>query len=478
MAYSNGIISEPVGLPYDIQRALGNNSTDLGTLCKANNINKWAMYKPEGKVSGSGIIGNMPIDNLTLAQRKSNFFGLTPLQNAKAKQVSYGYTGSDAANVGVSGYSVANIEAANQEWTYTKPTGAMASPYRQTDFACDRARTYGIQGYRHDARSPIFGWTDWEIFRDKVESIINASIVPYIYNTGSDAAEWKVDNFLYDGTYYNAISGRLSANSASQFGGGGSDMIPVSWLLGGITSQNWRIGLGVFVDGETKMHMITSSYPLKDLATATTIMSQGPVFPALCTNQYLCKKMLSALGNATSKTFQAIPILVRNCLQAVGQLDGGQQTLVTFSGTNTQIYSVPSDSTVITITLRNTSQPSVDGLTTISGSATTDGKFILGTYGTGQYAGSGSSASITPIKGLGIFLTSGSSFSGTKTLVYDVTYKYGLYTHTPNTQHLSGSVSISNSNIITINGTNYVGVTIAVSPNLTVDSFVRLSYQS
>ena len=469
MSVNNGIISEPVSLPYDIQRALGVGEIDLGSLCRHSKVNKWAMFKPE-KLN--------PIDNITLAQRKANYFGLTPMENAKARRTMFGYGGTDAQNVGDSGFTVNDIVAANQEWPYQKPTGGSTSPYRQTDFACDRARTYGIQGYRHQARSPIFGWTNLELFLADVQRIANADIVNNIYNIDPDPYAWKVDNILYDGTYYNSISGRLSANSASQFGGGGDDMIPVAWLLGGIETENWRLGIAVYVDGETKMHVFTSCYPLKYLAEATTIMNQGPVFPALGTNQFLCKKMIAALGSSAYKTFTAMPVLVKNCLQTVGHLDGGNQTLITFSGTNTKIYSVPSDSVAITITLRNESKPTVPGLTVVTDSNTTDGVFILGTYGTGQYAGQGgSSSSITPILGLGIFLTESHSFTGTKTLAYDVTYTYGLNGGQRTTLHISGKVNITNSNKVTVNGSEKTGVILSMAPSLSVQSFQRLTYQ-
>jgi hypothetical protein len=45
MGYSNGIITAPVSI-YDVQRAIGASSPDLGTLCRHANINKWAKYKP------------------------------------------------------------------------------------------------------------------------------------------------------------------------------------------------------------------------------------------------------------------------------------------------------------------------------------------------------------------------------------------------------------------------------------------------
>ena len=45
MAYSDGIITEPVSI-YDVQRALGVSVTDLGTLCKHPNLRLMSRYKP------------------------------------------------------------------------------------------------------------------------------------------------------------------------------------------------------------------------------------------------------------------------------------------------------------------------------------------------------------------------------------------------------------------------------------------------
>jgi len=50
MAYdsSSQIVSAPVSI-YDVQRALGKSSGDLGTLCQSSSINQWSKYKPVSK---------------------------------------------------------------------------------------------------------------------------------------------------------------------------------------------------------------------------------------------------------------------------------------------------------------------------------------------------------------------------------------------------------------------------------------------
>ena len=73
MSHNNGKIAAPVSI-YDVQQVIGNSSPDLGTLCVANSINKWARYKPER------ADGPMPLSHGTTDQvrtRNANHFGLT-----------------------------------------------------------------------------------------------------------------------------------------------------------------------------------------------------------------------------------------------------------------------------------------------------------------------------------------------------------------------------------------------------------------
>ena len=96
-----------------VASALGEASNDVGTLCKSNKINKWSKWKP---------IQNNKVTGLTL----------TDLQNAN-----FGFTIPNAdADEGV---------ALAQAWTYNKPTGGAASPYRLGDF----------RGYEHNSIRPF-----------------------------------------------------------------------------------------------------------------------------------------------------------------------------------------------------------------------------------------------------------------------------------------------------------------------------------
>ena len=108
MSVTNGIVSAPVSI-YDIQHVLGNGSSDLGTLCRASQINKWAKYKPE-RLNKIGII--------THAERRAHMFGFTKYAQP------YNETSllNPAKNYG-------------QYWGYSKPRGGDSNePYRLTDF--------------------------------------------------------------------------------------------------------------------------------------------------------------------------------------------------------------------------------------------------------------------------------------------------------------------------------------------------------
>lgn len=116
MSVNNGFINRPVLMEAstgDIEKALGETSGDLGTLCTSSKINKWAKFKP-----------------IVFAQ-------VEPLTEAQFRSVNYGLTApSQKTNV---------TSTMNDTWAYTKPSGASSSPYRQTDF----------EHYSHNAKNPI-----------------------------------------------------------------------------------------------------------------------------------------------------------------------------------------------------------------------------------------------------------------------------------------------------------------------------------
>lgn len=445
MATSGVLISAPVSFG-DVNKTIGANHTDLASLCKDNNVNKWAMYKSEHYAT---------VGIMTLANRKSNMFSLTPKANNKALAVANGYGGTDPAqaNVGASGYTISDIAAANQEWTYNKPSGGTSSPYRLHDF----------DGYLHTAREAVSGWQSMEITKDRLLTVINQSLAG-TQDVSLGATAWKLTCSTCNPFQ---LSCRMGDDSSTYIGGGGGDQIPLSAFFG--TSDNWRLGVGVFVDGETKMHFFASNWPLR-LVTGSSNAYRG--LPSLETNQFLCQKLLTTTGSAASKTFTAIPLMFKNCTITQGTLNGKNLTLLA-AGTGL-IYSAPSNNTTITITVKGDSTPYVGGVTTWPSTATSDGVFIVGAYNTGGTAGT--PPNTANIQQFAIFLAAGKSFSGTKTLNYNFTYTYGVGS-SRQTGTLSGQASISNSNTITYQGQTYVAVNLGVpQPAVEIISANRMTY--
>ena len=121
MPVSNGFITAPVAIA-DVQTAIHNTSTDLGTLCSYHSesggiqvgINKWAKFKP--------VVYPNKVDQMTDAQFASVNYGLT----APDQRINVPSTMTD-------------------RWIYTPPGGTINAPYRLTDF----------YHYSHTAKNPI-----------------------------------------------------------------------------------------------------------------------------------------------------------------------------------------------------------------------------------------------------------------------------------------------------------------------------------
>ena len=119
MSYSNGIITAPVSI-YDVQRALGSSSPDLGTLCRHQNVNKWAKYKP---------VPNNIIDTTPQLESDMTWKSTATWWKANDGKCGLSYiTQSSVAN------TKAAIDAKHVVWARVAPTGNYAEPYRLIDF--------------------------------------------------------------------------------------------------------------------------------------------------------------------------------------------------------------------------------------------------------------------------------------------------------------------------------------------------------
>jgi len=109
----------------DVQRALGNGSRDLGTLCSAPSINKWARFKP---------VAFPMLGQITWRNNVSAHFGLQIIQS-----------NTESGLINQLKDYVMYLEGITSSTTYKdydggvkyiKPSGGINAPYRLTDFVC------------------------------------------------------------------------------------------------------------------------------------------------------------------------------------------------------------------------------------------------------------------------------------------------------------------------------------------------------
>lgn len=131
---SNGIITAPVSFG-DVNAVLGTSHTDLATLCKDVNINKWARFKP---------VRLNVIDTIT---------GQWDFTNNKWLNSSTWWKGYGDESCGITppayktnlSQALSLYDGDMNGWVYNRPAGGARQPYRIQDFA----------GYNHAANPPI-----------------------------------------------------------------------------------------------------------------------------------------------------------------------------------------------------------------------------------------------------------------------------------------------------------------------------------
>ncbi len=128
MSVNNGLITAPVSLA-DVNKALGTTHTVVNAACVDEHINIWSKYKPV-KLSAILTTDQWDYSNNKWKDNANWFQGLNGAVCGLLP-----YKTSAFANI------IANTTGGMNGWTYQRPTGGEASPYRLQDFA----------GYNHNA---------------------------------------------------------------------------------------------------------------------------------------------------------------------------------------------------------------------------------------------------------------------------------------------------------------------------------------
>ena len=125
MSVNNGIITPPISI-NDVKSVLGESSNDLATLCKSAKINMWAKYKPTCYPS--------PFPDNWYKARDGNYGISVPSYNTLESLYN--------------AYFIDGDENHDNGYSYERPSGGSAEPYRLGDF----------RGYNSRATSPIYGF--------------------------------------------------------------------------------------------------------------------------------------------------------------------------------------------------------------------------------------------------------------------------------------------------------------------------------
>ena len=195
MGYNNELITAPVSI-YDVQQALGVASGDLGTLCKHENINKWAKFKP----FRAGQIAIMPVVDSS---------GFPTKQSAVGSHYQYLIGTNCGLYINYRNYGlnaclqkvISMMNAGNDDdiWTYQPPTGGTSQPFRLVDFCGYNryARPFlwqtniynkqiGYRGSQDDGKMIDFGIEIYDSDNESTEGMIEADDLNDSLYNGND----------------------------------------------------------------------------------------------------------------------------------------------------------------------------------------------------------------------------------------------------------------------------------------------------
>ena len=342
MSVNGKIIVPPVSMD-DVRACISSRQEELEQLCKSNNINKWARYKPV-RYAKKG--------RLTETELKSIHYGLTPIENDLLLDVLLPDSGH---SIGDEGYTWKELVSASHEWSYTRPNGGIASSYRLTDFA---PADGGMQwGYKHDTLPPMSGFGSFDISLSYVSSIAENTNVSVSAGTGGELGNYIVNT--NDGLYTN-FAARIGDGSQDTINYTDTYTLPITYLLESIYGQSYyRIGLVAISPLSEKPMLVVGAktfYEVSQGSYTTQTLVQA-VCPTLCSNQLLCKEIAEwFVSNPTKRQVElkAVPVIVANAYFTRVPRQGSNIPYVVAVASDiesnvTAIYSVPSQSSEISI---------------------------------------------------------------------------------------------------------------------------------
>lgn len=337
MAHNNGKITSPISLHGDVYPVLAIAPSgayyDVAEVCKSGKINKWSFKKP---------IRFAQFPELTDAQIMSVNCGLT------AKELTLLKPNCNGLN-GVTGRDDTKDTILNEiaEWSYMQPN----EYYRLTDF----------DGYNHAALPSDKEWGDYSFTENDLLEVLenNAYFVPP--STENDV------NFTIPNSFkiLTNFSMRIGDGSGNWIGSGDENMLPLSYAAGGgfINGQSWRIAYAVEIGSE--WFLFIGRKPLDASLDSTTTKNYCP--PDMSSNTLAVQRM----SDSSTKTFTAIPCLVRNARIAFTYINQSTARSYVQVSSDTIIYAMPSGAQSIRIQITSQAErPQVGNISVMAVSDT------------------------------------------------------------------------------------------------------------
>lgn len=471
MSSGGGIIKATVSVSDDLCGTLGvPTNTTLRNICLSNQINKWAKYKPLNLSSA------IP---LTETQRAGTHYGLSAILNTAAQNIYTRQVEVTEANFNLALNS-------SYDWTYTKPT----SRFRVTDFL-DNSAPKSNWGYVHNTPPPFELLGNWTFSKEQLARVANVYWVSSTHQD-VDTRDWVLQIWtdyhktqeLSAGVLFEGYKARWGTASWENINGASTYVMPLTYLLGTVENENWRMGLLVWVPAcsgfSAEAGLFVSKATIK-YANANGSGSAAGSVPnlmsvELATNQLLAQHMLTYMGSLSSKNFRALPVLVRDCyIQYTSSWQQGQEHGRSFISNNIsgasapQIYSMPCGTMEVGIDVANGG----------GGGDTSDavsGPWTLGTKFSGTYVSNGSSASIRPINQLCIFMTNGSAGVAT-TFTVDIDYTTNSPSNVTTQGTITQTYSYGGGQKFVCNGQEYYGIVLTAGPALQISRIRRFTHQ-
>lgn len=301
MAHNGNIITAPVSI-LDVQSVLGTSNPNLDVLCKSDRINKWARYKPV-------TVANV-LRQITQAELSNAKYGLTPALNSML------FSKSDSTESGTSPVASATeletVLNSNEQWTYNKPAGAMASPFRLSDFSCPSDNNPGY-GYYHDTHPPVDNVVGKTFNLSAIKTCAENTAIT---STAGDAIyNWKLNDANNTSPLFSGLAFMYGNASGQNVNNADSRAIPLPLLLGMTNGEHWRLAVAIQVPvgaSLSYMRLFTSKYTFIDAQSLSGSAVPPALMPSMGTNQYMCQLIVDyaaylknhtvtgdALGNKT-----------------------------------------------------------------------------------------------------------------------------------------------------------------------------------